>query len=439
MVGDINMKKIILNSLVAATILFAASCKPEIETPAATSAGQANFGKYIAIGNSLTSGFADGGLYLEGQQVAYPNLIAAQMATVGGGAFTSPFFTDAQSNGSGYVSLTALVNGTPTLTPVAGNGWRNTPTNTRLTKFTGEIQNLGVPGMRLDLAFAPTFSAANPYFERLLGDAQVGTTSYFQYVQGRSHTFFSLWLGNNDVLGYALNGAVTSPTDPTTALTDKVTFSSLYSNFVNALTAGGQKGIVGTIPDVTAVPYFNTVTPAALLAVAKAVNPAAQAVFIQTGAGTVRAATAEDLIRLPFQTANLFARPNGLGYFYGLDPRNPITSDWVLDKDEVIKVKDYVSSYNSSIKTIATSKGLAIADTYTYFNTVKTGISVQGININAAFISGGAFSLDGIHLTPRGNAAIANVFIDAINTKYGATVPTIDISKYRGVKFPDQK
>ena len=112
------MKKIILNSLVAATILFAASCKPEIETPAGTTAGQANFGKYIAIGNSLTSGFADGGLYLEGLKVAYPNLIAAQMATVGGGAFTSPFFTDAQSNGSGYVSLTALVNGTPTLTPV---------------------------------------------------------------------------------------------------------------------------------------------------------------------------------------------------------------------------------------------------------------------------------------------------------------------------------
>ncbi|MFW0716899.1 G-D-S-L family lipolytic protein [Pedobacter sp. N23S346] len=432
------MKKIILNSLVAATILFAASCKPEIETPAGTTAGQANFSKYIAVGNSLTSGFADGGLYLEGQKVAYPNLIAAQMATVGGGAFTSPFFTDAHSNGSGYIALTALVNGTPTLSQVTDKlAYRDAAMH--LDKYSGEIQNLGIPGMRVDLSFAPTFSAANPYFERLLNDAQVGTTSYFQYVQSRNHTFFSLWLGNNDVLGYALNGAVTLPTDPTTALTDKVTFSSLYSNFVNALTAGGQKGIVGTIPDVTAVPYFNTVTPAALLAAAKVVNPAAQAIFIQTGTGTVRVATAEDLIRLPFQNANLFARPNALSFFYGLDPRNPITSNWVLDKDEVIKVKDYVDSYNSSIKTIATSKGLAIADTYTYFNSVKTGIAVQGININAAFISGGAFSLDGIHLTPRGNAAIANVFIDAINAKYGSTVPTIDITKYRGVKFPDVK
>lgn len=439
MVGEITMKKYILNSFVAAAILFTAACKPEIETPAGTTAGQANFSKYIAVGNSLTSGFADGGLYLEGQQVAYPNLIAAKMATVGGGAFTSPFFTADHANGSGYLALTALVNGSPTLTQVTDKlAYRDAAKH--LDKYSGEIQNLGIPGMRVDLSFDPTltFSAGNPYFERLLTDAQVGKTNYFQYIQGRNHTFFSLWLGNNDVLGYATNGAVTVTGDPTTVLTDKITFSSLYSNLLNALTAAGQKGIVATIPDVTAVPYFNTVTPAALLNAAKAINPAATAIYIQTGTGAVRAATSEDLIRLPFQSAGLF----GQGAIpYGLHPLNPITSNWVLDKDEVVKVKDYVNSYNSSIKSLATSKGLAIADTYAYFNQVasRDGINVQGINLKASFISGGAFSLDGIHLTPRGNAVIANVFIDAINAKYGSTIPTIDITQYRAVKFPDPK
>lgn len=428
------MKKIIFNSLVAATILFAASCKPEIETPAATTAGTANFSKYIAIGNSLTSGYADGGLYLEGQKVAYPNLLAAQMATVGGGSFTSPFFSDTQANGSGYASLTALTNGSPTISQIITGTAYVAPG--RLAKYSGEIQNLGIPGMRLDLAFDPTFtfSAANMFFERLLTDAQVGKVNYAAYIQGRNHTFFSLWLGNNDALGYALNGGVT--TDATTVLTEKATFSLLYTNMLNILTAGGQKGVVATIPDVTAVPYFNTVTPAALLAAAKAINPAAAAIYIQTGNGTVRVATSEDLIRLPFQTAGLL----GTGSIpYGLHPLNPIENRWVLDKDEVAKVKDYVNSYNSTIKSLANNKGLAIADTYTYFNTVKAGIAVQGININAAFITGGAFSLDGIHLTPRGNAAIANVFVDAINAKYSSTIPTIDITKYRGVKFPDSK
>ncbi len=437
MVGEFKMKKYILNSFIAAAILFTAACKPEIETPAGTTAGQANFSKYIAVGNSLTSGYADGGLYLEGQKVAYPNLIAAKMSSVGGGAFTSPFFNEDRLNGSGYISLTALVNGTPTLTPVTDKlAIRDAAKH--LDKYSGEIQNLGIPGMRVDLSFDPTltFSAANPFFERLLTDAQVGKTNYFQYIQGRNHTFFSIWLGNNDVLGYALNGAVTVAGDPTTVLTDKVTFSSLYANLLNALTAGGQKGIVATIPDVTAIPYFNTVKPSLLLAAAKASNPAAQAVFIQTGTGAVRVATDEDLIRLPFQSAGLF----GQGTIpYGLHPLNPIASNWVLDKDEVTKVKDYVNSYNSSIKSIATSKGLAIADTYAYFNQVKAGVLVQGIGINAAFISGGAFSLDGIHLTPRGNAVIANVFIDAINAKYGSTIPTVDVTQYRGVKFPDTK
>jgi len=435
MVGEFQMKKYIYNSFFAAVILFAAACKPDIDTAVGTSAGQANFSKYIAVGNSLTSGFADGGLYLEGQKVAYPNLVAAQMATVGGGSFTSPFFTDAQANGSGYLNLSALVNGTPTLTNVTSNlAYRDAAGH--LAKYTGEVQNLGIPGMRVDLAFAAPFGAANPYLERLLTDAQVGTVSYFQFIQGRNHTFFSLWLGNNDALGYATNGGVT--TDATNVLTDKSTFALLYSNLVNSLTAGGQKGVVATIPDVTAIPYFNTVTIAALLNAAKAINPAAAAIYIQTGTGAVRAATADDLIRLPFQSSGLFGVPNASGLPYGLHPLNPIANNWVLDKDEIVKVKDYVLSYNSTIKSLADSKGLAIADTYTYLNQVKTGIVLQGVGINSGFITGGAFSLDGVHLTPRGNAVIANVFIDAINGKYGSNIPTVDITQYRGVKFPDK-
>ncbi|WP_316736360.1 SGNH/GDSL hydrolase family protein [Pedobacter aquatilis] len=428
------MKKFIFNSLAIAVVLFTASCKPEIEPTAGTSAGQANFSKYISVGNSLTAGFADGGLYLEGQKVAYPNLIAAKMATVGGGSFTSPFFTDAQANGSGYLSLTALVNGTPTLTPVTTNLALRDATG-KLTKYSGEVQNLGIPGMRVDLAFAAPFGAANPYLERLLTDTQVGTVSYFQFIQGRNHTFFSLWLGNNDALGYATNGGVT--TDATNVLTDKSTFALLYSNLINSLTASGQKGVVATIPDVTSIPYFNTVTVAALLNAAKAINPAAAAIYIQTGAGAVRAATAEDLIRLPFQSSGLFGVPNSAGLPYGLHPLNPIANNWVLDKDEVARVKDYVLSYNSTIKSLADSKSLAVADTYSYLNQVKTGIVIQGVGLNSSFITGGAFSLDGVHLTPRGNAVIANVFIDAINAKYGSNIPVVDITQYRGVKFPN--
>jgi hypothetical protein len=71
-----------------------------------------------------------------------------------------------------------------------------------------------------------------------------------------------------------------------------------------------------------------------------------------------------------------------------------------------------------------------------FINKVKTGILYNGVGINASFVSGGAFSLDGVHLTPLGNALMANEFIKAINSKYGSTIPQIDATKYRGVAFP---
>ena len=108
----ITMKKIQKNIKlylgIAAMAVLAASCKPEISREFEPSQGNVDFSKYIAVGNSLTAGFADGGLYLEGQQVAFPNLLAEKMKTHGGGEFVTPYFSEAQSNGSGYLRLKAL-------------------------------------------------------------------------------------------------------------------------------------------------------------------------------------------------------------------------------------------------------------------------------------------------------------------------------------------
>ncbi len=103
---------------IIAGLLFFAACKPEIQTPAPTK-GSANFSRYIALGNSLTAGYADGGLYLEGQQNSYPSIIGKQMQSVGGGAFSQPLFSTDQANGSGYLKLTGInTDGTPIITQV---------------------------------------------------------------------------------------------------------------------------------------------------------------------------------------------------------------------------------------------------------------------------------------------------------------------------------
>jgi hypothetical protein len=435
------MKKNLINIVIMAFILVVVSCKPNIDIPKPSS-GSADFSKYIAIGNSLTAGFADGGLYLDGQRVAFPNLLAEQMESAGGGEFTSPFFDDEHANGSGYLKLESIQNGSPVLVNVTEKlAYRDQ--DNHLIKYTGTIQNLGVHGMRVNLAFDPTFSQQNNYFERLLSQNEVGNKTYFDYATEKEHTFFSFWLGNNDVLGYALEGGVITPQNEMKArFTEKETFETLYNDFIDKLTENGQKGVLATIPDVTAVPFFTTITVTALLNAAKKVNSAITNLYIEDKTVLtspffgVRAATYEDLIVLTFPVDKIGV-VNGYGFPYGLHPLNPIEDQYVLDRTEVALVKDYVKSYNNTIRNTAETRGLALADIYTLLNKVKeTGLLINGAIMNASFVSGGVFSLDGVHLTPKGNAMIANQFIEAINKQYDSKLPELDVNSYTGVKLP---
>jgi hypothetical protein len=435
------MKKNLINIVIMAFILVIVSCKPNIDIPKPSS-GSADFSKYIAIGNSLTAGFADGGLYLDGQRVAFPNLLAEQMESVGGGEFTSPFFDDEHANGSGYLKLESIQNGSPVLVNVTEKlAYRDQ--DNHLIKYTGAIQNLGVHGMRVNLAFDATFSQQNNYFERLLSQNEVGNKTYFDYATEKEHTFFSFWLGNNDVLGYALEGGVITPQNEMKArLTEKETFETLYNDFIDKLTENGQKGVLANIPDVTAIPFFTTITVTALLNAAKMVNAAITNLYIEDKTvltspfSGVRAATNEDLIVLTFPIDKMGV-VNGHGFPYGLHPLNPIEDQYVLDRTEVALVKDYVKSYNNTIRNTAETRGLALADIYTLLNKVKeTGLLINGAIMNASFVSGGVFSLDGVHLTPKGNAMIANQFIEAINKQYDSKLPELDVNSYTGVKLP---
>jgi hypothetical protein len=419
-------------SALALAILGLASCKPTIDTPA-PSKGTADFTRYIALGNSLTAGFSDAGLYLEGQKNSYPEMIATQMKAVGGGSFSTPFFPEAQFNGSGYLKLTALVNGVPTIVPETSNlAIRGQVGGVNLyTKYTGNIENFGIPGIQLSHAKIPGYGTKNNYYERLLTDATINTP-YLDFVTAKPWTFFSNWLGNNDILGYASAGATG------TAPTPKGTFASQYAEVITKLTSTGAKGVVATIPDVTKIAYFNTVTLQTLLAAINATPTGKDVkdIYIQTGAGTSRPATAEDLFTLTLSSAGVMGKPNGSNIPYGLHPANPVESHFVLDKAEIAVVNDFVTSYNNSIKDIANAKGLAIMDAYSMLNEYGAGKMVNGIPVSAAFIKGNLFSLDGTHLTPLGYAITANAFIAAINAKYGSSIPAVDVSKYRGVKLP---
>ena len=89
-----------------------AGCQTDIDAGPAASAGPLDFTSYVAVGNSLTSGYTDGGLYNEAQANSYPALLAQQFAKTGKGpaAFVQPAFSTAKKDGSGYIKL-QVVNG----------------------------------------------------------------------------------------------------------------------------------------------------------------------------------------------------------------------------------------------------------------------------------------------------------------------------------------
>ncbi|MFD1257018.1 SGNH/GDSL hydrolase family protein [Mucilaginibacter terrae] len=422
-----NYKNIFL-----AGLLVLSACKPEVDVEPATS-GSADFSAYIAVGDSQTAGFADNGLYRAGQINSFPNIIATQLKSVGGGTFNQPLFSEAQADGSGYKKLSSFVNGSPVITDVQATAVRTTIPIVLFTKYTGNNNNYGIPALKVQQITAPQVGNANPYFERMLpGSFPTNNTTYLDFITAKPYTFFTCWLGNNDALLYAVNGGVGETLTPTAQ------FVPLYTALVDRLTTGGKKGAVATIPDVTAIPYFTTVTVPAILASVQRAVPTAK-LYINARATSdltnttyaVREATAADLVILTFPTTLI-----GGTAFYGLTPANPIENKYILDANEVKLIQEHVIAYNQTINSVAAAKGLAVFDAFGFLNNLKKGIVIDGVNLNASFIIGGVFSLDGVHLTPKGYAIEANEFIKTINAKYNSSVPLASVSAFASVTFP---
>lgn len=417
------MKKFTIVWGVALSLALLISCKKSNEG-SDRQEQRTLFSKYVAIGNSLSAGYANHGLYRAGQLVAYPNLMAQQMQKLGAGDFRTPLFSEDKANGSGYMVLDGLTDGIPRFKQIDTELAFRSFDLPLLEKYTDSIENLGVPGMRMDMAFAPGLGTAegNMYFERLLSSDNAMTT-YFDYSVSQNHSFFSFSLGNNDVLGYAANGAVT--TGPTTVLTSLETFQSGLTKYIGALTANGQKGVIATIPEVTSTPYFSTVTKELLLGqINQASEGGFQELYIATKDG-VRSAGSDDLFVLEMATNGLFGVDG-----YGLFPDHPIADQYVLDRQEVLEVQERTIAFNRLIRDLARDKDLALADVHQFLNEVKGGITVEGVTVNADYITGKAFSLDGIHLTPIANALMANLFLQAINNQYQSEIPLLSVKAY---------
>ena len=532
-------------SLIAASLVASFACTPEIEIPTPTT-GNLDFSNFIAIGSSLNAGFSDDGLYAEVQMQSYPYLIAQQISDISPIEFRQP---DIPGNGSGYLYVTSL--DVSTDPPDIGLD-RFTDDGKWLNQLEGPFNNLGVPAMRVkDITFNGYGASpqVNPYFYRMLG-GKSATTSYLQLVAENPPTFFTSWLGDYDVLGYAsVGGAFGIDGLPGTGfygLTDPSTeFKPSYDALINTLSSGGSKGVVVTVPDVTLAPFFTTVPwngleldeatasaatqfyaygidttvqrivetevfrgaatqqvysaayqqaidggaseqEAQAIAEAYLASPDGQAamsaandliaasyyglpdeqkpfhplysIINETKNGIIAALDAAGLIPKFSEGPNPFvievpvspANPLGIrqmkegefvlltalleGQFEGQTALFPKSDRYILTSDEVKNVRDYTAAYNEIIEGYgASSNDIVLFDSNEIFEEIDRGLYADGIAVNGEFLTGGAYSLDGVNLTPRGSAIVANALIDHINTSFNATIPTVILNFYRDV------
>src|SRR6218665_2483892 len=515
------MKKLYI-STIAVSLLFAVSCQNDFENSTedvVVTSGEANFSKYVSLGNSLTSGYRDGALYIDGQNESYPSMVAQQMQLAGGGEFKQPLMADnngglilTTANGNVQIAdtkriITAFSAGSPII-DFANKNVAGTVVN---TEFAGPFNKIGVPGAKVSHLLAPGYGkiqgilakTANPYFVRF---ASSPTTSVIQDFLVQKPTFFTLWIGNNDALLYALAGA----DDSVETLTPTANFQQYYNLLVSQIKTSGAKGVIANIPNVTTIPSLTTVPynplTAALLgkgdvnvgnatidqlnsslygplnqiltafgagdrikplsktstnpllifdenladmsnqitgAALQSGNPTLIALAPYLGAtyGRARQAKSTDLIPLTTSGAIGTAATLPPGIPASLAARGvayPFEDRYILTSTEATAIDTAINSYNVVIKAAADTEGYAFVDANAKMNELNSasGIQWDGVKYNAKFVSGGAFSLDGVHLTRRGYAIIANEFLKAINTKYKSNLPMISPNSYSGVKFP---
>ena len=409
--------------------------EPAGPDPVEYTSGTADFSNYVAIGNSLTAGFSDNALFIDGQTASFPNMLASNFALAGGGSFDIPFMADnlgGMTLGGNQVAgnrlILSFLGASPSPVPVEGQG------STEISnKLSGSYNNMGVPGAKSYELLAPGYGSvsgvamgtANPYFARF-SSSETATVIGDAAAQGA--TFFTLWAGANDILIYATGGGTgvdqAGNLDPSTYsrndITDPNVFAGALDAMLQAMTANGAGGAIANLPDVTDIPYFTTVphnpipldeATAAFLNSAEAygaynaglaqlqqLNLITQeelekrTITFAAGEGNAVVIIDEDLTDLTaFNPALINMRQateedlmvlTSRSFIGTLaDPNNPtsingvavpLADQWVLTPEEQATVETALNSYNQTIAGLAAAYDLAFVDANALLNQLKT-------------------------------------------------------------------
>jgi hypothetical protein len=373
------------------------------------------------------------------------------------------------------------------LTGISGAGTPITRINTSnanlspdgFATLTRPYNNLGIPGsLASDILNENPFTfgsgRTSPFYQFIFRNQDFGRSGLEQAINlmraqpDSLPKLVTLWTGANEVLGFVTSGGVT-PILPFSK------FQPQYDTILARLKAGvpNVKIIVFNIPNVASIPFATFLGPNAravatqrgltglFYAKGNTIDSVATAdvgdvtkfmVLLPGGAGVAsigdtttgvkgvlwrtllasinntRALQGQSTLNLQQLTAN-FTGGAGVDTTQPIGSRNnPLPDQFTLDAAEIATANQAVNQYNTFINSKNSQNGIFVIDIATLFNQVVTQgiVSPDGEELRATFLTGGIFTLDGVHPGPKGHAIVANQMIPIIEREFNASIPFIN-------------
>lgn len=478
-------------------ILMMMSCSydfPELNQE--YSNGTIDASRYISLGDGFSAGTMDGALYSQGQNSSFPLILSIQLNIGQNSSFMQPDINSV----NGFNAMTSdsvNINGKWIYiysTQTQAEPERILTVGDAPEFYAGEMSapgNFSVPFAKSFEILSPSLSN-NIYYERFASDP--GNSSLLDDVVNNDPGFFTLWIGMNDFLGYAISGETGNPypsLDPELNNKKDLTSIDLFESAIDSILAQllvnpKATGLIAQLPQFDDLPFFYTY-PYNFIRMENSElgafyshyrefndavsnhninHPDNKRPFINYHDNGVNLYPQEPVV-YDESLVNAFY-PDGITPLpkirqvregelilltYPVEKSDygtiiPASEEYYLSEKQIEIIKQRTDAYNAVIENqinkyagrlhlvpltgiihdIAetgkyTAWGMPNSTDIKYFN----GVPIEGtLGLNSIF------SLDGLHFNQRGNAFIANQFIEVMNNQYQANIPFANINSYIG-------
>ncbi|AHG89991.1 lipolytic protein G-D-S-L family [Gemmatirosa kalamazoonensis] len=403
----------------AASVLAACAKDAELLTPPEPANSAAFMARYVALGNSITAGFQSDGINDSTQKQSYARLLAAAAGTRY--AYAALAGRGCRPPLTNFLLQTRVGGGTALTCDLRATGSINAVLN-----------NVAVPGAN---SFDPTGQAGGGY--SALTTFILGGLTQVQKAVEVDPTFATVWIGNNDVLSFALGGT-------RAGVTDSSTFVRNYARMIDDLRAGSPNltkgvliGVVNVVNAPLGIPISVLDQAATPSQPAFAYQPAAAAAVVSLLGHPIAFApncsTGTPQISIPalqgIATA-IAALPAAAPFTFvcadipGVATKTP---GLLSDADRTFFV-NRVAGWNGYIHAKADSIGFAYYDPNTRLFTWRATGQVPPFPNLAAPAGTSPFgqfvSFDGVHPSAAAHLVVAQDLVALINQKYGSSIPS---------------